>query len=383
MPAFSISREDWSLHPKGEIDRQRHQEKVREALRGSLADIVSEESIILSDGNQVIRVPIRSLEEYKFRYSFEKQAHAGQGDGHSRVGDVLDPASGSAPGKGKEAGEHPGVEYYEAEITVDELAELLFEELQLPRLRPRREQGLTSEAYRFNDVRRQGISSNIDKRRTLLEALRRNAREGRPGLHRFFREDLRYKTWESTPRNESNAVILAMMDTSGSMGTFEKYLVRTFFFWAVRFLRQSYRQVEILFITHDVEAREVMEKEFFTRGESGGTRCSSAYQLALDIIGSRYRPDDYNLYVFHFTDGENLLADNERCVELVRQLLPLCNLVGYGEICPAPYYHRRSLIEAYSRIKDPRFVAVPIRDKTDLGPALKAFFGPQLESTTG
>ncbi|MCL4440897.1 MAG: DUF444 family protein, partial [Firmicutes bacterium] len=131
---YVVSREDWSLHRKGEIDRQRHREKVRDAIKKNLADVVSEESIIMNDGNKIVKVPIRSLEEYHFRFDQGKRQHAGQGDGKSKVGDVLgsDPQQGA--GKGKGAGEEPGVDYYEADITIDELAELIFEDLGLPNL---------------------------------------------------------------------------------------------------------------------------------------------------------------------------------------------------------------------------------------------------------
>ena len=116
------------------------------------------------------------------------------------------------------------------------------------------------------------------------------------------------------------------------MGEFKKYIARSFFFWMVRFLRTKYDNVEIVFISHHTEAREVTEEQFFTQGESGGTVVSSAYQLALDIIGARYRPTDWNIYPFHFSDGDNYYSDNEEAVRLADELIQTCNLFGYGEI---------------------------------------------------
>src|SRR5215471_16944137 len=126
MQTSTVSQHDWSLHRKGSIDQERHKQKIREAVKKNLADIVSEESIILSDGKKVFKVPIRSLEEYRFRYDPGRQQHAGQGDGSSEVGDVI--ASDPRPGQGRdgEAGDEPGVDYYEAEVTLDELAALIF-----------------------------------------------------------------------------------------------------------------------------------------------------------------------------------------------------------------------------------------------------------------
>ena len=271
---FVISCEDWSLHRKGEIDRQRHREKVREAIKKNLADIVSEESIIMHDGRKVIRVPIRSLHEYHFRFDYGKQKHGGQGDGKSKQGDIIFSEPQYGQGKGKGAGEEPGVEYYEADITVDELAEMIFEDLGLPNLERKKKPELASDSLEFKEVRKKGISSNIDRKRTIMEAIRRTALKGTPEEFSITPEDLRFKTWEVTYKYESNAVVLAMMDTSGSMGPFEKYIARSFFFWMVRFLRTKYKNVQIVFLAHHTEAIETTEEEFFTKGASGGTRCS-------------------------------------------------------------------------------------------------------------
>lgn len=370
---FIISREDWSLHRKGEIDRQRHQEKVREAIKKNLADIVSEESIIMHDGRKVVKVPIRSLDEFHFRYDFRKKQHGGQGDGNSKPGDVVYSEPHHSQGKGKGAGEEPGVDYYEAEITVDELAGMIFEDLGLPNLEQKKKPEIASESTEFKDVRKKGIASNIDRKRTIMQVIKRNALSGNPGLHGITPEDLRYKTWETTYKFESNAVVLAMMDTSGSMGPFEKYIARSFFFWMVRFLRTKYNNVQIVFLAHHTEAKETTEEEFFTKGASGGTRCSSVYRLALDVIEKRYSPQDYNIYGFHFSDGDNLSSDNESCMKYINALLEVCNMVGYGEI-EGPYYYTSTLRNTFKKIQNPKFTCVTIRDKSGVYPALKKFF---------
>lgn len=208
-----------------------------------------------------------------------------------------------------------------------------------------------------------------------MEALRRNARQGQPGIGKITRDDLRYKTWDITYKYESNAVVLAMMDTSGSMGPYEKYIARSFFFWMVRFLRTKYQNVQIVFLAHHVEAKETTEEEFFTKGASGGTRCSSVYKLALEIIENRYNPQDYNIYAFHFSDGDNLTSDNEKCVKYVSELLNVCNLVGYGEI-EGPYYYTSTLRTAFKKLVDPKFTSVGIKGKSDVYPALKTFLIP-------
>jgi hypothetical protein len=369
---FILSREDWSLHRKGYQDQARHQQKIRDAIKRNLPDLLSEESIILSDGRQIIKIPIRSLDEYRFIYNSSKKKHVGQGDGDSRVGDVIgtDPAPRSGSGEG--AGDQPGDDVVEAEISIAELENMLFEELELPYMKRKDQDRIEIRDFRFNDVRKKGLLSNLDKKRTILENLLRNAREGRPEISGISPDDLRFKTWEEVVKPQNNAVILAMMDTSGSMGSFEKYCARSFFFWMSRFLRRQYEKVEIVFIAHHTEAKEVSEEEFFTRGESGGTICSSAYLKALEIIDSRYPPSLYNIYPFHFSDGDNLTSDNERCVKLIRELLTRANIFGYGEV--NQYNRSSTLMSAYKHIELERFLYYVIRDKAEIYDALKTFF---------
>ena len=185
--------------------------------------------------------------------------------------------------------------------------------------------------------------------------------------------------------DESNAVVIAMMDVSGSMGEFKKYIARSFYFWMVRFLKTKYDNVKIVFISHHTEAKEVTEPQFFTQGESGGTVVSSAYRLALDIIGKLYPPNDWNIYPFHFSDGDNYYSDNDEAVRLADELIGTCNLFGYGEIGEegASSYRRSSgaLLSIFKdRLKDQeRFVGVRIDDREDVYPALKEFFGKRGE----
>jgi sporulation protein YhbH len=381
---FSIAREDWSLHRQGQMDQERHLEKVREAIKRNLADILSDESIITSDGSRTIKVPIRSLNEYRFRYNHDKQQRAGQGNGKSQDGQVIakdGSAAQKGAGKGQSAGDQAGDDYYEAEMTVDELGEMLFEDLGLPNLDPKKQPDLTAKHYHWEDVRKTGLQSNIDKKRTIMEAMKRNLLAGKPPLSGFNRGDVRFKTWEERFEPQTSAVVIAMMDTSGSMGEFEKYIARGFFFWMTRFLRTKYDNVIIHFLAHSTEAKEVTEEEFFTKGESGGTRCSSVYELALQLIQTKYPPALYNIYPFHFSDGDNLSSDNQRAVEMVNKLLESCSLLGYGEIdatAGAPSYYRNSTLHALFRreIHHDRFLSVMIKDKTEVYAALRTFFGP-------
>jgi uncharacterized protein len=380
---MTIQRNDWSLQRKGIIDQERHKERIKDAIKKNLGSIVSNEAIILSNGRKTVKVPMRALDEYKFRFDYRKRKHVGQGDGKTKIGDVIGRENQQGQGQGAgEGGNNPGQDYYEAEVDIDEIAALIFEDLQLPYLEEKSKAAILSKTTKFTEIRRVGALSNLDKRRTVMENIRRQARDqGEAKLGKIKKEDLRFKSWEEEVRYESNAVVMAMMDISGSMGEFKKYIARSFFFWMVRFLRTKYDNVKIIFISHHTEAKEVSEEQFFTQGESGGTVVSSAYKLALDIIHERYNPRDWNVYPFHFSDGDNYYSDNEDAVKLADVLIETCNLFGYGEIGEEGMasYRRSSgaLLSIFNdRLKNQdRFIGVRIDDKEDVYPALKQFFG--------
>jgi hypothetical protein len=375
---YIVSRENWSLHRKGYQDQQRHMEKVREAIKNNLPDLISEESIIMSNGRDVIKIPIRSLDEYKIRYNYGKSKHVGQGQGDSKIGDIVarDSQGGAqGPGKGKEAGNLPGRDYYEAEVSLEEVQNILFSELELPNLEQKELSNIITEKIEFNDIRKKGLMGNIDKKRTILSAIKRNALRGKAQITPITEEDLRFKTWNEVVKPESNAVVLAMMDTSGSMGNFEKYCARSFFFWMTRFLRTKYEKVEIEFIAHSTEAKVVTEEEFFTKGESGGTICSSAYLKALELIKRKYSPNRYNIYPVHFSDGENMSSDNEKCLKLVGELMKVSQMFGYGEVNALNRYS--TLMNTYKKIDNPKFRHYVIRQKSDVYEALKSMFRKQ------
>ncbi|HYL58809.1 MAG TPA: DUF444 family protein, partial [Candidatus Acidoferrales bacterium] len=313
-------------------DRLRHRQKVRESIRENIADIIAEESIIGKDRDRVIKVPLRGIKEYRFVFG-DNAPGASQGDGETRPGQVVG-KKGEGPGKGDEqAGDRPGVDYYETDVTLEELIEIMFEDLELPNLERRALREIQSDySSRRKGYRKVGIRIRLDKRRTAKERVIRmlasekrtdaesraqadSAGDGAPlddesqpapagstvlqrVRHRypFHQNDLRYKHIEVDTKEESNAAVICIMDTSGSMDTMKKYLARSFFFLLYQFIATRYRNVEIVFIGHHTEAHEVTEEEFFHKGESGGTFISSGYTRALQIIAERYHPSLWNVY---------------------------------------------------------------------------------------
>lgn len=314
------TQSDWSLQRKGPADQARHEARVREAIREHIEDILSDPAIITGDGKAIVRVPVKSLKEYRFRFDEQRQPHVGQGDGKTKVGQVLargrptrpgpgqsqgqgqGPANGPGPGPGQ-GGTEPGADVLEAEVTVEELSDIVFAELGLPHLERRPTAPTAGHGERASSVRPKGPMSALDKRRSLTQNLRRNARDGAAAIGPWSEADLRFRSYKEDPHPRAAAAVIAMRDVSGSMGEFKKYIARSFFFWMVRFLRARYDDVRIVFIAHHVDAREVDEETFFHLAESGGTRVSSAYELALQVMRDRFPPQAWNVYPFHFSDG--------------------------------------------------------------------------------
>lgn len=385
-----ITDGNWDLHKSGSKDAFRHREKLKEAFKKQLHDIISHEDIITSQKGKKVTVPIKSLDSYRFVFDTKKQKHVRQGDGSEEVGDVLQEDGEAGEGKDKKASEGAGDNYYEAEIDLEDLIEMMLEDLKLPRLDPKKKADLKATDIRYEDVRKKGQMSNLDKKRSLIENLKRNAKSGDASIHDINDDDLRFRTWREYKKPITSAVVIAMMDVSGSMGQEKKYLARSFFFWMVNFLRAKYEEVNIEFISHTEVARICTEHEFFYKKESGGTKCSSAYELALDVIDTKYDPDTYNIFAFHFSDGDTF-GDEAECVRLLKELLTRCNMVGYGEINESPevrattfglYYKHSTLHEYYEKnlLNQPNFVMSLIHDKDGVWKTLKKFFGDELES---
>lgn len=376
---YSLSTDHWDLHRRAERDRARHTEKVREIIKKNLSDVVAHEDIITADKDKIVKIPVRGLELPHIRFDPNERERVGQGQGGTKPGDVIAraPSEQQGPGTGKEAGQEPGVDFYEAELTIDDLANMVFEDLRLPNLEDKGEKQVPSDVMDFNSVAKRGLAANLDRKRTILEAMRRNARQGNAGKLIIREEDKRFKSWEMVTEPQRNAVIFAMRDVSGSMGEFEAYICRSFYFWMLRFLRTKYANCEIVFITCHTEAREVTEAQFFSLGDSGGTRMSSAYSLCLNLIEKRYDPREWNIYPFLFSDGYNW--GDQECVELVKKLRKVVNLIGYGEIGSDGWqssFGFAPLGQAYEDAfaNDSRVVLVKINDKNDVWPALQKFF---------
>jgi sporulation protein YhbH len=361
-------------------DRLRHRQKVRQAIRENIADIVAEESIIGQGRDKIIKVPIRGVKEYQFVYG-DNAPGVGAGDGNSEPGQVVGKAGDKGRGDGR-GGDQPGVDYYETDITLEELVEIMFEDLQLPDMeRKKLREVLAERTSKRKGYRRVGIRVHMNKRRTAIARVRRKVASGRVAAVEaveerfpFHRDDIRYRRLRHDMKPQSNAVVLCIMDTSGSMDIMKKYLARSFFFLLYQFVRARYHNVEVVFIAHHTQAREVSEEEFFHKGESGGTYISSGYMKALEIIQARYHPGLWNVYAFHCSDGDNFPNDNTAAMNAAKELCEVANLFGYGEIKPLNSSHYEdSMLQLFKSIGSPNFHSMLIERKEDIWSSFKMF----------
>ncbi len=368
-------------------DRKRHREKLRRSLKDNIADIIAEESIIGRDRGKVIKVPIRGVKEYRFTFG-TNSGGVGTGKGDTEPGQIVGPAGQGEKGQGP-AGNEPGQDIYETEITLDELIDIMFEDLELPDMeRKILKEALAERTSKRKGYRKAGIRVHLDRKRTIMSKIRRQIAQGMPltdtedetdgpeneesdNSFPFRKEDLTYRRLVDEPREESNAVVICIMDTSGSMDRLKKYLARSFFFLLYQFVRTRYDQVEVVFIGHHTEASEVTEDEFFHKGESGGTMISSGYKKALEVIEQRFHPEHWNIYAFHCSDGDNFESDNEETLASAKALCNIANLFGYGEIKPnGGASYESSMLERFRALSRDNFHTALITHRRDVWPAV-------------
>jgi uncharacterized sporulation protein YeaH/YhbH (DUF444 family) len=315
-----------------EQDHQRFRQLVKGKIRRELRDYLTRREMIAREGRGVVSVPIYDVDTPTFRY----------GDNSSGVG-MGEPGDGEGqPGSGDNAGgEQQGRHIMEVDVTLEELADILAEELELPRIKPKGSSKLTSTRDKYTGVRPQGPAALRHFKRTYREALKRQILldEYNPDDPVIvpIKRDMRYRSWNEVRKPQNNAVIVYMMDVSGSMGDQQKELVRLEAFWIDTWLRRNYEGIESRYIVHDIAAKEVDKQTFFSIREDGGTRISSAFACAKQLVEQHYPPEAWNTYLFHFSDGDNSSeADNRLCVKLLSEsLLPLSNMFGYCQVASA------------------------------------------------
>ncbi len=362
---------------KIERDQQRFRDIVRGRVRENLRRYVTHGEMIGRKGRDLVSIPVPQLDIPRFRYGNKGGQGVGQGDGE--IGQPIGPGEGDGSGAGP-AGDQPGAHVLEVDITLDELADMLGDELELPRIEPKGQANLTQEKARYKSIRRVGPESLRHFKRTYVEALRRQISEGsyvseRPRVVPI-KEDRRYRSWEREQEPQASAVIIYMMDVSGSMTDEQKQIVRTEAFWIDTWLRKQYSSIERRYIIHDAAAKEVDEETFYHTRESGGTRISSAYEVARHLVEREFPAEVWNIYFFQFSDGDNWGEDNRSALTILREsLLPLANLFCYGQV-ESPYGSGEFIrsLEPIAEEHDHVILSV-IEDRDGIYDSIKAFLG--------
>jgi uncharacterized sporulation protein YeaH/YhbH (DUF444 family) len=360
---------------KIEQDHQRFRQIVRGKIRKDLRKFLSRGELIGREGRKFVSIPVHDIDIPTFRYG-DNAGGVGMGEG----------GEGDSAGGKNQGGEQEGKHILEVDVSLEELADILAEELELPRIQPRGAHRITTIRDKYSGIRPIGPASLRHFKRTYREALKRQMAMGlydpMNPIIVPIRHDLRYRSWNEVKKPQSNAAIVYMMDVSGSMGDEQKELVRLEAFWIDTWLRRNYEGIESRYIVHDVRAGEVDKKTFFSVREDGGTRISSAFQACHELLEQHYDPSEWNIYLFHFSDGDNSSeADNRLCVKILDQhLIPKSNLFGYCQVTSA--YGSGSFLnvlrEAFPRgLADqdgPRIVTTKVDGRDDILDSLRQFF---------
>ncbi len=363
---------------KIEQDYNRFKQIVRGKIRKELRKFISKGELIGKQGKELISIPLPQIDIPHIVYGLQQTGGVGQGDG--KEGDVIGMGDGEE-GKAK-AGDAPSDHVLEVEVSMEELAQLLGEELQLPKIQPKGKAEIISIRNRYSSIRSTGPESLKHFKRTYKQALKRHLLTGHYNPENPviipIREDRRYRSWKEEKKPQNKAVVIYMMDVSGSMGSDQKEIVRIETFWIDTWLRSQYKGLETRYIVHDAVAREVDRETFYHTRESGGTIISSAYKLCLKMMEEEYDTEEWNIYPFHFSDGDNWSGnDSLECLNLLEQeIFPRVNVFCYGQV-ESEYgsgQFLRDLRERFDEEED-QLIISRIESKEKIVDSIKDFLG--------
>lgn len=358
-------------------DHTRFKKIVKGRIRKNLKQYITSGSLQGRKGKDKISIPVPRINIPRFRFDDQQKGGIGQGDGE--IGDQVGPGK-KKPGQG-EAGEGQGDHVMEVDISIDELASILGEELELPDIKPKGDKNISSEHHRYTGIQISGPEGLKHFKRTYKESLKREISTGTYDIDNPTfaprHSDKRYRSRKPVVEPQANAVVIYMMDVSGSMGEEQKEIVRTESFWIDAWLTKQYKGLEARFIIHDSVAKEVNRETFFSTRESGGTMISSAFKACKSIIENDYNPEDWNIYPFHFSDGDNWSEDDSKtCMSLLREyILPWSNMFAYGQVT-SEYGSGQFIQDLKAALgEEPKLILSKIDSREDIIGSIKEFLG--------
>ncbi len=289
-------------------------------------------------GKIIINVPQIDLPTIRYGRN-----STGTGAGPGDIGDIIGRDPQAAPGN--QPGDTPG-DVIPVGIDLDVILKFMKYELELPNLEPKDATDVFKEKIIYNGIKRQGPESLRHNRRTMRNAMLRMIQTGeydpKNPVIVPIQDDKRYRSWNIKKIPQSNAAIFYARDWSGSMDDRKCDIVTNTAWWIDCWIRQFYERTESIYIGHDHDAYEVDQDKFYKYRYGGGTRCSSAFELIQNKIKFQFPVNQWNIYVFYFSDGENWDEDNIKCIEIIKDLQSKANLVGLGQILYGSYYWSNS-----------------------------------------
>lgn len=387
---MSIFKNHSTNADRSATDRRRHKEKIEKAIKEGIYDIVAEESIIGQSGKKKIKIPVKGIKEYRFVYG-KNEGSKGVGSAQGkqiRKGQKIKQGKKQGTEQGSKPGKDPGDEYYEVEVTLDELAKYLFDDLELPDLEKKSSANVMTEKIKRKGYRSKGIRTRLSKKETLKNKIRRQKKAEKNGTYEadseerfpFHEDDLKYKHIEIKKKPITNAVIFFIMDVSGSMTKQKKFLARSFFFLLYQFIRYRYNTLETVFISHTTDAKEVSEDDFFQKSSSGGTFISAGLDKALEIVNERFNQSTWNIYTFHCSDGENWPQDNDKAYESMKKIIDLSQLASYIQIkAKQEKIWGEEMAKLFESLSSDSFKVINLTEKKDVWPEFSKLFGGKYE----
>ncbi|BEI22719.1 YeaH/YhbH family protein [Vibrio fluvialis] len=404
---------------KSAVNRQRFLRRYKEQIKESVADAVNRRSITNTETGEDVSIPHRDIKEPVFHQGkggLREHVHPGN-DQFIRGDKIERPkgGQGGGSGEGEASPDGEGQDDFVFQISKDEYLDILFEDLELPNLKKNQVNKIREWKTHRSGFQTAGIPANISVVRSLQQSLaRRTAMTA--GKRRLMHEleteleriqnsepaqmleerrikqeieelrkkiesvpfidtfDLRFKNYEKRPVPSSQAVMFCLMDVSGSMDQATKDIAKRFYVLLYLFLTRTYENVEVVFIRHHTQAKEVDEHEFFYSQETGGTIVSSALKLMHEIIEARYPLGEWNIYGAQASDGDNWADDSPRCKELLtNKLLPYCQYYAYIEITRRSH---QTLWHEYEKLQPSfdNFAMKNIRNVEDIFPVFRELF---------
>lgn len=341
-------------------DHQQFRDVYSGRIRKSLKKFINNGNIFRTRPNGK-RIPI-TIPKMDIPHIVYGDSDNGSGRGKGKDGDTIQ--------KGKDKGQKGKAGQEEAEgvtisLDLDQVLKFMQDELKLPDLKPRNSQVLEDEQIKYNSISLTGPESLRHNRRTMMQAMKRQAASGNAGklwLPPGFttpvkmivpiNKDKRYRQYNIIKKPSSNAVIFFARDWSGSMDQYKCDIVSDMSWWIDIWIKRFYSRVERCYVGHDTIAHEVDETKFYNYRYGGGTVCSSALDLISKQFESKYPPDKWNIYMFYFTDGENWTGDNEKFVQLLKDKFPenIVNFIGITQVMADNYTD--SLKEYVDKVPD-------------------------------